>query len=251
MKRSLVEKGNSLSLNVQLGLLGISKGSFYYLPKGESEENLEMMRLMDRHILENPTAGVLTMQDMLEENGIKSGYERVRRWMRLAGTTPIYPRRHLTVLGDKKYIHPYLLKDLDIIAPDRVRAIDITYVPMQKGFMYLTAIIDIYSRKIVSWGLSNTLDAEASLRVVRSAIGQYGAPDIPNSDQGSQFTCGRYVELLKKEKIRISMDGKDRAIDNIYIERFWRHQVQAHLSQPGKGRSGAVPGHRWIDGEVQ
>jgi putative transposase len=137
MKRSLVEKGNSLSLNVQLGLLGISKGSFYYLPKGESEENLEMMRLMDRHILENPTAGVLTMQDMLEENGIKSGYERVRRWMRLAGTTPIYPRRHLTVLGDKKYIHPYLLKDLDIIAPDRVRAIDITYVPMQKDLCTL------------------------------------------------------------------------------------------------------------------
>jgi putative transposase len=117
--------------------------------------------------------------------------------------------------------------------------------------MYLTAIIDIYSRKIVSWGLSNTLDAEASRKGGTKCHRAIRCTGYPNSDQGSQFTCGRYVELLKKEKIRISMDGKDRAIDNIYIERFWRHQVQAHLSQPGKGRSGAVPGHRWIDGEVQ
>ncbi len=229
MKRSLVDNKDSLSLNSQLVLLGVSKGSFYYVPKGESSENLEMMRLMDRHILEDPTAGVLTMQDMLEENGLKAGYERVRRLMRLASIMPIYPRRHLTVLGEKKYIHPYLLRGLDIIRPNQAWAIDITYVPMQKGFMYLTAIIDIYSRKIVSWGLSNTLDAEASLRVIRNAIEQFGAPEILNSDQGCQFTCGAYVELLKKEKIKISMDGKGRAIDNIYIERFWRSIKYRHI----------------------
>ena len=229
MKRSLVDSKEKLSLNAQLGLLGISKGSFYYVPKGEPEENLAMMRLMDSHILEDPTAGVLTMQDMLEEKGVRAGYERVRRLMRLAGIMPIYPRRHLTVLGEKKYVHPYLLRDLDIIRPNQVWAIDITYVPMQKGFMYLTAIIDIYSRKIVCWGLSNTLDAEASLRVVRSAIEELGPPEILNSDQGSQFTCGEYVELLKKEGIKISMDGKGRAIDNIYIERFWRSIKYRHI----------------------
>lgn len=229
MKRSLVVKSGPLSLNSQLDLLGLSKGSFYYVPKGESDQNLEMMRLMDRHILEDPTAGVLTMQDMLGENGLGAGYERVRRLMRLAGIMPIYPRRHLTVLGEKRYVHPYLLRELEITRPDQVWAIDITYVPMHKGFMYLTAIMDVYSRNIVSWGLSNTLDAEASLRVVRSAIERFGPPEILNSDQGSQFTCGEYVELLKKEGIRISMDGKGRALDNIFIERFWRSIKYRHI----------------------
>lgn len=229
MKRGLVDREESLSVNAQLGLLGLSKGSFYYVPKGESAENLEIMRLMDRHILEDPTAGVLTMKDMLGENGIRAGYERVRRLMRKAGITPIYPRRHLTVLGEKRYIFPYLLRGLAITRPNQVWEIDITYVPMKKGFMYLTAVIDVYSRKIVAWGLSNTLDAEASLRVVRKAIEEHGAPEILNSDQGSQFTCKEYVKLLKKQKIKISMDGKGRALDNIFIERFWRSIKYRHV----------------------
>lgn len=229
MKRKMIDPDFELSINAQLGLLGLSKGSFYYVPKGESKENLRMMHLMDRYILEDPTAGVLTMQDMLLENGLKAGYERVRRLMRLSGIMPIYPRRHLTVLGEKKYVHPYLLKDLKIIRPNQVWSIDITYVPMKSGFMYLTAIIDIYSRKIVGWGLSNSLDAESSLRVVRDAIKSQGRPEIINSDQGSQFTCSQYVELLQHEEIRISMDGKGRAIDNIYIERFWRSIKYRHI----------------------
>ena len=229
MKKLLIDSQNSLSLNTQLRLLNVSKGSFYYVSKGESKENLEMMHLMDKHILEDPTAGVLTMQDMLDEQGIKAGYERVRRLMRLAEITPIYPRRHLTVLGEKKYIHPYLLKNLTIDRPNQVWEIDITYVPMQKGFMYLTGIIDVYSRKIVSWGLSNTLDAEASLKVIRDGINSHGCPEILNSDQGSQFTCGAYIALLKSNGIRISMDGKGRALDNIYIERFWRSIKYRHI----------------------
>ena len=229
MERGLVDREEKISVNARLGLLGLSKGSFHYVPKGEGGENPEIMRLMDRHILEDPTAGVLTMQAMLEDRGIRAGYERVRRLMRKAGITPIYPRRHLTVLGEKKYVFPYLLKGLDIIRPNQVWEIDITYVPMEKGFMYLTAIIDVYSRKIVAWGLSNTLDAEASLRVVRRAVEMYGAPEILNSDQGSQFTCAEYVELLKKERIKISMDGKGRALDNIYIERFWRSIKYRHI----------------------
>lgn len=229
MKKDLVDTKESLSLNCQLSLLDLSKGGFYYVRKGESKENLEMMQLMDQHITEDPTAGVLTMQDMLEENVYKSGYERVRRLMRLADIFPIYPRKHLTVLGEKKYIHPYLLKNLKIERSNQVWEIDITYVPMKNGFMYLTAIIDVYSRKIISWDLSNSLDAESSLKVVREGVEIHGKPEILNSDQGSQFTCIEYIKLLKKEGILISMDGKGRALDNIYIERFWRSIKYRHI----------------------
>jgi putative transposase len=249
MKRNLVDKTSDLSLNTQLSLLQLAKGSFYYVPKGESEENLAIMRLMDSYILEDPTAGVLTMQDMLLEKGYKAGYERIRRLMRLAGIMPIYPRRHLTVLGDKKYIHPYLLRDLAITHSNQVWAIDITYVPMQQGFMYLTAIMDVYSRRIVAWGLSNTLEANASLQVVENAINQFGKPEILNSDQGSQFTCSQYVELLKTNGIRISMDSKGRAIDNIYIERFWRSIKYRHIYlNPANDGIALYKGiHNWIE----
>jgi len=229
MKRQLIDKNEQLSLNSQLTLLDLSKGGFYYVRKGESEENMEIMQLMDKHILEDPTAGVLSMQAMLEENGYKAGYERVRRLMRLADIVPIYPKKHLTTLGEKKYIHPYLLKNLTIKRPNQVWEIDITYVPMKRGFMYLTGIIDVYSRKIVAWGLSNSLDAESSLRVIRSAIEIHGKPEILNSDQGTQFCCLEYIKLLKEHDIRISMDGKGRALDNIYIERFWRSIKYRHI----------------------
>lgn len=224
MKKELLlsHQNSSLSLRKQCELMSISRSSFYYKPLGEKPENLEIMRKMDKHILDEPTAGVLTMQSMLKDLGILAGYERVRRLMRKANIRPIYPRRHLTVLGEKKYIHPYLLKGLQINRPNHVWEIDITYIPMEKGFMYLTAIIDVYSRAIMGWGLSNTLDAMASLEVVKQAIRAYGKPEILNSDQGSQFTCLAYVSLLKTEGIKISMDGKGRALDNIYIERFWR-----------------------------
>ena len=229
VKRSLVDAEDELSIRRQCQLLSISRGSVYYQPKGENKDNLEMMRLMDSHILDEPTAGVLTMQSMLRDKGYRAGYERVRRLMRKACIRAIYPRRHLTVLGQTKYVHPYLLRDLDIQRPGQVWAIDITYVPMQKGFMYLTAIIDVYSRYIVGWGLSNSLAAEASLSVVRQAIADHGPPEILNSDQGCQFTCSEYVSYLQEQGIRISMDGKGRALDNIYIERFWRTIKYQHI----------------------
>jgi len=228
-RKELVDATSPVSLRKQCDLLSISRGSIYYAPKGEKPENLEMMRLMDAHILEEPTAGVLTMQSMLEEKGYKAGYERVRRLMRKANIYAIYPRRHLTVLGEKKYVYPYLLNDLEISRPNQVWQIDITYIPMANGFMYMTAIIDVYSRFIVAWGLSNSLEASASLEVVKEAIGAHGKPEILNSDQGAQFTCQAYVELLKNEKIQISMDGKGRAIDNIFIERFWRTIKYQHI----------------------
>jgi len=138
------------------------------------------------------------------------------------GLMAIYPKRNLSKLGMKNLIHPYLLKGLDIKRPNQVWAIDITYIPMKNGFLYLTAIIDVYSRYIVGWGLSNTLEAEASLSVLKQAIREHGKPEIINSDQGSQFTCEQWTAYLKDQDIRISMDGKGRALDNIFIERFWR-----------------------------
>ena len=231
MKKELIlsDQNSSLSIGKQCELMSISRSSFYYTTLGEKPENLQIMGIMDKHILEEPTAGVLTMESMLRDLGIKAGYERVRRLMRKANIRPIYPRRHLTVLGEKKYIYPYLLKGLQINRPNQVWEIDITYIPMEKGFMYLTAIIDVYSRAIMGWGLSNTLDAVASLEVVKQAISDNGKPEILNSDQGSQFTCLAYVDLLKGEGIKISMDGKGRALDNIYIERFWRTIKYQHI----------------------
>lgn len=131
----------------------INRSAIYYRPKGESRENLEMMQIMDQHILEEPTAGVLTMQSMLKDRGLNAGYERVRRLMRLTNIRPIYPRRHLTKWKNNEYVYPYLLREMKIDRCNQVWEIDITYVPMAKGFMYLTAIIDVYSRYIVGWGL--------------------------------------------------------------------------------------------------
>ena len=216
----LINESSKLSVREQCKLLVLPLSSYYYTPKGKSEENLNIMVTMDKYILKEPTAGVLTMQSMLKDMGIFASYERVRRLMRKANIRPIYPRRHLTVLGEEKYIYPYLLKNIEISHPNQVWEIDLTYIPMSHGFMYLTAIIDVYSRYIVSWGLSNTLDAESSLEVIRSAVATHGKPEILNSDQGSQFTCKEYVNYLKKHTIKISMDGRARALDNIYIERF-------------------------------
>ena len=207
---------------MQCDFLGLPRSTYYHMPKGENKENLTIMQMMDKHIIEEPTAGVLTMQSMLKDQNLSVSYERVRRLMRKANIRTIYPRKHLTVLGEKKYIYPYLLNNLEINRSNQVWEIDITYIPMKQGFMYLTAIIDVYSRYIVGWGLSNSLDAGSSLKVLKEAVRIHGKPEILNSDQGCQFTCKGYVDYLKANHIQISMDGKGRALDNIYIERFWR-----------------------------
>lgn len=207
------------------------------------------MQIMDKHILEEPTAGVLTMQSMLKEKGIEAGYERVRRLMRVANIRPIYPRRHLTRWRNNEYVYPYLLRGLKINHCNQVWEIDITYVPMARSFMYLTAIIDVYSRYIVGWGLSNSLDAANCLEVVKTAIKQHGKPEIINSDQGIQFTCRQYVECLKEQQITISMDGKGRALDNVYIERFWRSvkYQYIHLFPAEDGISLYTGIKQWLD----
>ena len=218
----LIDKQHDLSIRKQCKVLSVSRSSLYYAPVGETTENLKIMRIMDEHYLKHPTEGVIRVQDMLLAMGYLVNHKRIRRLLRLMGLMAIYPKRNLSKLGLKKYIHPYLLKGLDVNRPDQVWAIDITYIPMKNGFLYLTAIIDVYSRYIVGWGLSNTLEADTSLSVLKQAISEHGKPEIINSDQGSQFTCEHWVTYLKEQEIRISMDGKGRAIDNIFIERFWR-----------------------------
>ena len=221
-RRKLVDNQHELSVRKQCDLLSVHRSGLYYAPKGESPENLEIMRIMDEHYLKHPTEGVINVQDLLFALGFLVNHKRVRRLLRLMGLMAIYPKKNLSKLGLKKYIHPYLLKGLKITRPNQVFAIDITYIPMKNGFLYLTAIIDVYSRYIVGWGISNTLDADASLSVLKQAIKDHGKPEIINSDQGSQFTCEQWVDYLKEEDIRISMDGKGRAVDNIFIERFFR-----------------------------
>jgi len=218
----MVNRKEPLSIRCQCDLVSVSRGSFYYKPLGETEENLHIMRLMDEHYMERPSEGVIRMRDFLFALGIVANHKRIRRLLRLMGMMAIYPKKNLSRLGQAKYIRPYLLRDLKITRPNQVWAIDITYIPMPKGFLYLTAIIDVYSRYVVGWGISNSLDASCSLNVTKEAIQRYGKPEIINSDQGSQFTCHEWIELLETEEIKISMDGKGRAIDNIFIERFWR-----------------------------
>jgi putative transposase len=211
-----------LSMRKQCGLLSIHRSGLYYKPVEESQENLDLMQLMDKHNLKRPTAGVLRMQDYLIGLGFVVNHKRDRRLLRLMGILAIYPKRNLSKLGHAKYIKPYLLRGLKIERSNQVWEIDITYIPMKKGFLYLTAIIDVYSRFVVGWGISNTLEAESSHRVLIEAVSNYGKPEIINSDQGSQFTCKEWIEYHESNEIKISMDGKGRALDNIFIERLWR-----------------------------
>jgi len=199
------------------------------VPKGESEENLENMKKMDKRHHDYPTYGVLQMQDYLFTLSYLVNPKRVIRLMRKARITAQYPKRNLSKLGLAGYIYPYLLRNLTMDHPNQAWKIDITYIPMDKGFMYLTAIIDVYSRFIVGWGLHNSLHGENVIEVLDAAIHEHGVPEIINSDQGSQFTSPTWVNRLKELGISISMDGRGRATDDIYIERFWRTLKQDYV----------------------
>lgn len=224
-----IEDHEHLSRRRQCELLEINRSNIYYKSTPESWENLDIMRLMDEYYLKHPTYGVLQMQDFVNNQGHKANHKRVRRLLRLMGVMAIYPKPNLSKLGKAKYIYPYLLRNMKINKPNQVWEIDITYIPMAKGFMYLTAIIDVYSRFVVGWNISNNLDADNCLQVLKDAIAKYGKPDIVNSDQGSQFTSALWTEHLDSKDIKISMDGKRRAIDNIFIERLWRTVKQDYI----------------------
>ena len=226
---SYITENEDISVRSQCELVGINRSNVYYQTVGESAENLQYMRLMDEHYLAHPTYGVLQMRDFLFLLGFVVNVKRVRRLLRKMGLMAIYPKRNLSKLGLAKYIRPYLLRGLKAERPNQVWAVDITYIPMAGGFMYLTAIIDLYSRYIVGWDVFNTLAAENTLKVYKQAVADHGSPEIINSDQGCQFTCALWTGHVEKEGVKISMDGKGRAIDNIFIERFWRTLKQDYV----------------------
>ncbi len=227
--RTLVSDNERISIRNQCELLGINRSGIYYEPKEESAENLSIMNALDKEHLQHPTHGVLQLQDYLFTLGFFVNHKKVRRLMKVLRIEAQYPKQNLSKLGKAVYVHPYLLRHLSIERANQVWSIDITYIAMQKGFMYLTAIIDVYSRYIVGWSLHNTLQAENVKEVLEAAVTKHGKPEIINSDQGSQFTCPLWIEALKEHGIRVSMDGRRRAIDNIYIERFWRTIKQDYV----------------------
>jgi len=226
---SYITENKKISIRHQCELVDIHRSNVYYQTVGESPENLEFMRLMDEHYLDHPTYGVLQMQDFLLLLGFLVNVKRVRRLLRKMGLMAIYPKRNLSKLGSAKYIRPYLLRGLKAVRPNQIWAVDITYIPMTGGFMYLTAIIDLYSRYVVGWDIFNTLEADNTLEVFKQAVASHGKPEIINSDQGSQFTCALWTEYVEKAEVKISMDGKGRAIDNIFIERLWRTVKQDYV----------------------
>jgi len=222
-RREMVEKENpKLSIIDQCELLDISRSGYYYEPTPESPENLEILNFLDHQYLETPFYGSRKLAIILKQEGYKINRKRLRRLMGILGWETLYPTPRTTSINPAAYKYPYLLRNMTIDQVNQVWAIDITYIPMKSGFMYLCAIIDVYSRFIVGWGLSNTMSAEWCGDVVSEAIKPHGTPQIINSDQGSQFTSEVYISLLKSHSIKISMDGRGRARDNIFIERFWR-----------------------------
>ncbi len=219
----MIEKDNSrLSISRQCELLDVHRSGLYYQSSPESEENLKVMRLMDEAYLDTPFYGVRKLKVLLDRKGYPINCKRVKRLMNLVGWQTIY-RAPRTSLPDKEHkVYPYLLRGLEITRSNQVWATDITYIPMRKGFMYLCAVIDLHTRYVVSWSISNTMTADWCRQVMDEAIAIHGKPEIANSDQGSQFTSSTFTQLLLNKGIRVSMDGKGRAIDNIFIERLWR-----------------------------
>ena len=211
-----------LSLSRQCRLLSISRSSFYYAPKGESPENLALMRRIDELFLKYPFYGSRQMARQLRREGTEVGRHRVRRLMRLMGMEAIYQAPRTSVPHPAHRIYPYLLKGMKIDRPNQVWCADITYIPVQRGFLYLAAIMDWAARHVLAWRLSNTMDAGFCVEALAEALARYGRPEIFNTDQGSQFTSFGFTGMLKEADIKISMDGRGRCMDNIFIERLWR-----------------------------
>jgi putative transposase len=203
-------------------LLWLPRSSFYYSPVAESEENLRLLRMLDELYLEHPTLGSRKLAVLLSSrSGLEINRKRIQRLRRILGLEAFYPKPRLSKPAPGHQIHPYLLRDVAIIAPNQVWSTDITYIPMRHGFLYLTAVIDWYSRFILSWELSNTLEGSFCREALNDAF-RWGQPLIFNTDQGTQFTSEDFLKILKGRAIQISMDGVKRFIDNIRIERFWR-----------------------------
>lgn len=230
---------SNLSIVKQSKLLQLHRSGFYYKPKGESALNLELMRLMDEHYADHYFKGAKRMHTWLTmEKGYKVNQKRIDRlYYRVMGLRAIMPGKHTSRRNKAHKVYPYLLRNLKVDRPNQVWATDITYIPMRRGFMYLVAIIDLHSRYVLNWSVSNTMDAQWCKETLEEAIAVHGRPEIVNTDQGSQFTSEVFVNLVLSNGIRLSMDGRGRAIDNVFIERLWRSvkYESIYLNPPESG----------------
>jgi putative transposase len=219
-----IEPGlRAVKLNRQCELLGLARASYYYEPVGESAENLRLMNLLDEQYLKTPFYGVLKMTAWLKQvQGENVNVKRVRRLLRQMGLEAIYPKPHLSQAGAGHQIYPYLLRGLKITRMNQVWSTDITYIRLQGGFVYLVAVIDWHTRYVLSWEISTTMETEFCVNALERALRAFGKPEIFNTDQGSQFTSREFTGILKAQEIAISMDGRGRALDNIFVERLWR-----------------------------
>ncbi len=211
-----------LSIVRQCELVSISRSGFYHRPAAETPLNLALMRLVDAQFLETPWYGSRQMARHLRREGYGVGRKRVRRLMARMGLAPIYQRPRTTVPHPGHRVWPYLLRDLVVDRPDQVWCADITYIPMRRGFLYLVAVMDWATRKVLAWRVSNTMDVEFCIEALEEALARFARPEIFNSDQGSQFTSPRFTGVLQAAGVRISMDGRGRWMDNVFIERLWR-----------------------------
>jgi putative transposase len=210
-----------LSVRRQCELLGLSRSSLYYEPGGEAAEDLRLMRLIDEQYTARPFYGSRRMTIRLNEQGEGVNRKRVQRLMRMMGLEAIYPKPRLSLAGKGHRIYPYLLRGVTVERRDQVWSTDITYVPMPSGFMYLAAVIDWFSRYVIAWRLSNTLDGSFCLGMLGEAL-RSGKPEVFNTDQGVQFTAAAFTGRLESAGVAVSMDGRGRALDNVFVERLWR-----------------------------
>jgi putative transposase len=221
-KRPLIEPGHpALSVRRQCELLGLSRSSLYYEPGGEAAEDLRLMRRIDEQYTARPFYGSRRMTTRLNEQGEEVNRKRVQRLMRVMGLEAIYPKPRLSLAGKGHRIYPYLLRGVTVERRDQVWSADITYVPLPSGFMYLAAVIDWYSRYVIGWRLSNTLDGSFCTEMLEDAL-RGGKPEVFNTDQGVQFTAAAFTGRLEAAGVAVSMDGRGRALDNVFVERLWR-----------------------------
>ena len=218
----MIDRNHRLPVSRQCQVLGLPRSTAYYQPVPVSVEELALMRRIDELHLEIPSAGSRTLRTFLRKDGHRLGRQRVRRLMRKMGLEAIYRKPNLSRRHAAHPIYPYLLRHLRIDRSNQVWATDITYIPMRRGFVYLVAIMDWYSHRVLAWRLSNTLSTDFCVEALEEAIARYGAPEIFNTDQGCQFTSAEFTDVLKARDIRISMDGKGCWRDNVFIERLWR-----------------------------
>ena len=218
----MIDRSHELSLKRQAQLLKLSRSGIYYSPRPVSPADLAIMRRIDELHLEHPFAGSRMLRDLLNGEGIAIGREHVATMMKRMGIEAIYRRPNTSRPAPGHRIYPYLLRGVSVERPNQVWAMDITYVPMARGFVYLAAVLDWFARRVLAWRVSISMEVEFCLEAVEEALARYGRPDIFNTDQGSQFTCGDFTGLLLNNGIAISMDGKGSWRDNVFVERLWR-----------------------------